>query len=584
MVRVLKKKTVKKVNVKLQKLRESGLNVTLVEDYVTDTTDKGDNSINYENNTIEQLKEESILISKLQVAIDFVSNPDKLTTRYCFYSNKFTRSYNGISRDKSDNSIICHSKGTLDFYPNQEINTATLSISNDTIFYNLNTYKLTFKKHLYLSKSKPKGFAFDFNTGKLKLYPNTTLADLSKENKKAFRIMLDTLGLEFITDEIVALEWLNRIGLEKAIKYSITTGKEVIKEKLRYSSLEYTEHTASLLYKSFIFGSKEDYNKEDEIINSALVSKRFKEPYISYHSFVSLFHNCSNIDAYLTSWNNYVDNVEKRFVQWKGTLEVFPLDSEYKTRTAFLNFFEKSFESSDINYDKLYAPLLIVKNDDFMDTQSQCNKLGKKINLSWSESRLSSFHDELTWEIMKIESETLYDENYYHENNLGGNSDKESTDTSIYFDGLELITTRRRLYHEGAIQHHCIFTNYETRVKRAQYMVFSMVNKENKRITIGCAIERINNDENSDTSYSISIDQMRLKRNDMVSKEDGEYIRKTIESNSFQSRVISYIGLQSKKETFIEKINSNLLDRLNRDIEDNVWGQAVVRDFNNLPF
>lgn len=535
MVRVLKKKTVKKVNVKLQKLRESEFHDTISEGYVVDSTNMTDD-VDYVESSIEELKEKKIVQSKLSVAIDFVKNPDKLKTRYCFFSNKFTKEYTGVSISDDRKTIKTYMPGNMSFYPGQPINIVTLSITKDTIFYNLNTYKLVFKKHLYLSKQKPKGFVFDFNTGKLKLYPNTKLDELYKENKYAFRKMLDILGLEFITDEIIALDWLNRIGLEKAIKYLITSPKDIIKEKLRYSSIEYTEHTASLLYKSFN-GFKNLQGQELSAVDELLYTHKFKKPNTGYYSFVRLFNNCINIDAYLISWNTYISDIEKVFIEWKNRGEPFPSDRVYELRKSFINCYSCIYDNE--KHTKSYIPLYTARDFDFDDTKEQCSKLGEKINLSWSPSRLASFHDELTWKIMKIEADTLVDEHYYPDN--------ISTEDSVHFHGLELITTKRRLYTEGASQHHCVFTNYHDKVKRLQYLVFSMVNKENKRITIGCTIDKKYTDFGSEFFF-IKIEQMRLKRNDIVFREDENYIQNIILDDSFQAKVTSYIGLQTELE------------------------------------
>ncbi len=590
MVRVLKKKTVKKINIKLQKLRESEFHATLSEGYVVDATNmKAD--VVYVESSIEELKEKGIVQSKLSVAVDFVKNPDKLKTRYCFFSNKFTKEYTGVSISDDRKTIKIYTNGNMNFYPGETIDIVTLSITKDTIFYNLNKYKLAFKKHLYLSKQKPTGFVFDFNTGKLKLYPNTKLNELYRENRYAFRKMLDILGLEFITDEIMSLDWLNRIGFEKAIKYLITSPKDIIKEKLRYSSIEYTEHTASLLYKSLIeFKSLKE--KERSTVAALLITHKFRKPNVEYYSFVTLFNNCINIDAYLTSWNTYISDIEKVFIEWKVKDTPFTSESDrvYQIRKAFINYYSYRYCNEELT--KAYVSLYTVKSCDFDDTKSQCSKLGEKINLSWSPSRLASFHDELTWKIMKIEAETLVDEHYYPNNY---HPDNVKAEYSVHFDGLELITTKRRLYAEGASQHHCVFTNYHDKVKRLQYLVFSMVNKENKRITIGCNIDKKYTDFGSEF-FCINIEQMRLKRNDIVSTEDKKYIENIILDDSFQAKVTSYIGLQTELEyqrnkgLFItEKENKTkepiyVRDGILNMINVNAVVNPADRDYENYPF
>ncbi len=153
---------------------------------------------------------------------------------------------------------------------------------------------------------------------------------------------------------------------------------------------------------------------------------------------------------------------------------------------------------------------------------------------------------------MALEAETLEDEEYYKDTKDFVHNEGKSN----IFNGLELITTKRRLFTEGSIQHHCVFTNYEYEVKRKQYAVFSYVNKDNKRITIGCSIKRKTTDYNDNKYYYIEIEQMKLKRNDNVSREDELYIREIISNAENQYKIINYIGLvpEYTKESFSDRV------------------------------
>jgi hypothetical protein len=109
------------------------------------------------------------------------------------------------------------------------------------------------------------------------------------------------------------------------------------------------------------------------------------------------------------------------------------------------------------------------------DIIKQAKALGKKINPMWSKKRMEEEHQKWTQEIMRMEAADMEDEIVdWPQINLPEN--------------FELITTKRRLFEEGATMHHCIFTNYWDRVRTKRYMVLHVKDSQGNAATAGLKV------------------------------------------------------------------------------------------------
>lgn len=139
---------------------------------------------------------------------------------------------------------------------------------------------------------------------------------------------------------------------------------------------------------------------------------------------------------------------------------------------------------------------------DIEDMIEQAYILERKIDFTWSDKRIQEEHTNWTMDIMQLESDDLSDEpleqlDWFIRNNH-----------LITTPGVELITSERELYREGAVQHHCVFTNYASQVKDCNYVVYR-IDYNGERATMGV---RVNYDK-------LTIDQIRLKRNASPSEQ-----------------------------------------------------------------
>jgi hypothetical protein len=93
-------------------------------------------------------------------------------------------------------------------------------------------------------------------------------------------------------------------------------------------------------------------------------------------------------------------------------------------------------------------------NSTMQDTIMQAKALGVKIDLKWSRKRLNEEHTAMTRLIMAEELNSIED---------------ESIDLSEILPfvppGYELLTSRKRVFEEGMMMSHCIYTNYWERIK-----------------------------------------------------------------------------------------------------------------------
>jgi hypothetical protein len=164
------------------------------------------------------------------------------------------------------------------------------------------------------------------------------------------------------------------------------------------------------------------------------------------------------------------------------------------------------------------------------DLVRQCKALGRTFDPRWSSKRLTDLHQELTEELMKFEIDSVED---------------ESVEWPA-FDlpkGFELITSKRRLFAEGKIMKHCVYTNYWGRVADQNYLVFSVTDKDGNRATAGFQIYG---------KYP-ELDQVNAKYNANPSLEIKEMVDKLSKDQAF---------LENFKLPSSVKVRKSYLDEL----------------------
>jgi hypothetical protein len=118
----------------------------------------------------------------------------------------------------------------------------------------------------------------------------------------------------------------------------------------------------------------------------------------------------------------------------------------------------------------------LPRGGEFRDMIEQAYALEKMINLMWSPKRMSEEHTKWSRELMKLTIGTKSEEPVW----------SESIVETFRQHGLELCNTEQRVFEEGYLMHHCVYTNYWNRIQRKEYIALSM-QLEDGPVTIGLA-------------------------------------------------------------------------------------------------
>ena len=118
----------------------------------------------------------------------------------------------------------------------------------------------------------------------------------------------------------------------------------------------------------------------------------------------------------------------------------------------------------------------LPRGGEFRDMIEQAYALEKTINLMWSPKRMSEEHTKWSRELMKLTIGTKSEEPVW----------SESIAETFRQHGLELCNTEQRVFEEGYLMHHCVYTNYWNRIQRKDYIALSM-QLEDGPVTIGLA-------------------------------------------------------------------------------------------------
>lgn len=118
----------------------------------------------------------------------------------------------------------------------------------------------------------------------------------------------------------------------------------------------------------------------------------------------------------------------------------------------------------------------LPREGEFRDMVEQAYALEKTINLMWSPKRMSEEHTKWSRELMKLTIGTKSEEPVW----------SESIADTFRQHGLELCNTEQRVFEEGYLMHHCVYTNYWNRIQRKEYIALSM-QLEDGPVTIGLA-------------------------------------------------------------------------------------------------
>lgn len=191
------------------------------------------------------------------------------------------------------------------------------------------------------------------------------------------------------------------------------------------------------------------------------------------------------------------------------------------------------------------------------DIVQQAHILGKKINPRWSSRRLADEHINMTREIMGYEIKSMESEIIPYT--------EEARQIMSNIPGITLLDTKAKIFAEGKVMSHCIYTNYYNQIKDGKYLCFN-VEHGNESGTLTLAAEYNKDDQ----QYRYKINAFLGKRNRTMSDD----------AHKRASFLISYLTMHLPLEgDFVETLYQS-------DVKADVIGTRYVEleEMEELPF
>lgn len=113
------------------------------------------------------------------------------------------------------------------------------------------------------------------------------------------------------------------------------------------------------------------------------------------------------------------------------------------------------------------------KSREYQDILSSAVKLNQVVDFSWSEKRLKEFHLDQTRQLMGKQIATKSQTPIY--------------DTVINGNNIKFLNTELDVFREGYYMHHCLYTNYWSRIKNKDYIAFHMYSPEDCTFSVKLA-------------------------------------------------------------------------------------------------
>lgn len=147
-------------------------------------------------------------------------------------------------------------------------------------------------------------------------------------------------------------------------------------------------------------------------------------------------------------------------------LDVSPqvmLDMVLTSYITKVNFLSYASVAKDLNH--LITFLLDKERDNpyiIQDLAQQAKILGYQIDFKWSDSRINEEHKKWTKEIMYIQKD------YISKDPIVGIDKYIHTSTNEF----ELLDTEYKIFEEGTLMNHCLYTNYLNPIREGRYLAY----------------------------------------------------------------------------------------------------------------
>lgn len=170
-----------------------------------------------------------------------------------------------------------------------------------------------------------------------------------------------------------------------------------------------------------------------------------------------------------------------------------------------ISFLQMAYVAKDVDH---YLEWLLQNRNEssarqiMFDTANQARILDRKIDFKWSYKRLNEEHTKWTQDIMQEEISSIPDSKV-----SVNNYDIVSAYVPDFFDPLD---TQKKVFSEGTIMKHCVYTNYWRSIEDGRYLVYH-IKLGGEEATLGLSVNKEKN--------SLDFSQLYGKRNSMVSAE-----------------------------------------------------------------
>lgn len=178
------------------------------------------------------------------------------------------------------------------------------------------------------------------------------------------------------------------------------------------------------------------------------------------------------------------------------------------------------------------------------DMWTQAEILEKKINIRWSKKKMIDVHNKWSMEIMSHEMSDMVDEtiSYHSIPNLSHKKMK-----------ITLLDTKKKVFFEGKLMNHCLYTNYWPMIKNEKYLAFHIEYKD-ERATLGLSYKTVVVDTGEDFKITTETtwNQFYGPRNSQVSSKLRDITEEWFESvkNSFIIKDLELLSPQLTKEPY----------------------------------